>query len=138
MSTRKRIKSGPSAFPAANGCRIPQLVPPEDLGGVRFNLGSVEFLVLTFAAPKEPRLLPGTQQLTPSERTIVDLALAGFSNSEIAKLRGTSTGTIGNQLSAIYRKLGVGSRRELRAYCLALGARTENVPRPVLPQLGLK
>lgn len=130
MSTRSPIKSGPSASPAANECRAAQLVPPDDLGAVRFHVGSTELLLLTFAAPKEPRLRPDAQQLTPSERAIADLTLAGFSNSEIAKLRGTSAGTIGNQLSAIYRKLGLGSRRELRAHCLALAARKTpgNVP----------
>ena len=39
--------------------------------------------------------------------------VAGRSNGEIAAARGRSVRTIANQVAAIFRKLGVGSRLEL-------------------------
>jgi DNA-binding CsgD family transcriptional regulator len=65
-------------------------------------------VVSTAARP----LPPG---LSAAEREVVLALLAGRSNLEIARLRGTSAKTVGNQLHAIYRKLGVGSRSELAA-----------------------
>jgi DNA-binding CsgD family transcriptional regulator len=53
--------------------------------------------------------------LTSAERHLVELAARGLSNQELALLRGSSTRTVEKQLSAAYRKLGVMSRRELRA-----------------------
>jgi DNA-binding NarL/FixJ family response regulator len=51
--------------------------------------------------------------LTPAEQAVVEGALAGRSNAELALSRSTSTRTIANQLSAAYQKLGVRSRSEL-------------------------
>lgn len=53
--------------------------------------------------------------LTLAEREVVRLALAGLSNGEIARARRASERTIANQLASAYRKLEVGSRRELAA-----------------------
>ncbi|PRQ05904.1 Bacterial regulatory protein, luxR family [Enhygromyxa salina] len=53
--------------------------------------------------------------LSESERAVVHALLAGRSNAEIAELRRTSVKTVANQLHAVYRKLGVGSRDELAA-----------------------
>jgi DNA-binding CsgD family transcriptional regulator len=39
----------------------------------------------------------------------------GQSNAAIAKARGTHVRTVANQLAALFRKLGVASRAELRA-----------------------
>jgi DNA-binding CsgD family transcriptional regulator len=58
--------------------------------------------------------------LTAGEQSVVDLALSGLSNPAIARKRQSSPRTIANQLASAYKKLGVGSRRELRA---RLGAR---------------
>jgi DNA-binding CsgD family transcriptional regulator len=55
------------------------------------------------------------ESLSAAEKAVVQAAIAGRSNHEIAAMRGTSVKTIGNQLHAIYRKLGVGSRHELAA-----------------------
>lgn len=52
--------------------------------------------------------------LTPAERAAIHGALAGRSNADIAASRGTSVHTVANQLASAYRKLQVGSRRELR------------------------
>jgi DNA-binding NarL/FixJ family response regulator len=54
-------------------------------------------------------------QLTPSECSVVQLAVRGFSNPRIAALREASAKTIANQLNAAYLKLGVSGRRELLA-----------------------
>src|SRR4051794_7707172 len=53
--------------------------------------------------------------LTPSEAQVTRMVLDGCSNEEIARQRGVSTRTIVNQLAAVYPKLGVSSRRELKA-----------------------
>ena len=59
--------------------------------------------------------------LTPAERAVARDAIAGLSNAAIAKKRRRAPRTIANQLAAIYRKLGVGSRAALAA--LVLGER---------------
>jgi DNA-binding CsgD family transcriptional regulator len=53
--------------------------------------------------------------LTPAEARVAHLAAAGVSNASIARLRRCSANTVANQLAAVYRKLGVGGRRELAA-----------------------
>lgn len=53
--------------------------------------------------------------LTAAEGQVARLVMEGLSNREIGRRRGSSVRTIVNQLARIYRKLGVGSRRELRA-----------------------
>jgi DNA-binding NarL/FixJ family response regulator len=82
--------------------------------GVRrspFSLGGVEFTVVS-----EPAEAPDAlTKLTGAEREVALAALRGLSNEEIARARGTSKRTVANQLAALYRKLGVGSRAELAA-----------------------
>ncbi len=77
--------------------------------GGTFRIGEDEFayLVLGTAGPAVLR------ELTPAEREVVALVREGCSNKQIAALRGTSVHTVGNQLAAIFGKLGVGSRLEL-------------------------
>jgi len=60
-------------------------------------------------------LAASLSQLTASERQIHQLVIDGCSSAEIARRRGVSTRTVVNQLSTVYRKLGVRSRRELIA-----------------------
>lgn len=50
--------------------------------------------------------------LTPAEVQLAAELIEGRSNAEIARLRKRSINTVRNQLAALYRKLGVGSRRE--------------------------
>jgi DNA-binding CsgD family transcriptional regulator len=54
-------------------------------------------------------------RLTDAERAVVELARSGLSNAAIARRRRCSSRTVANQLAVVYKKLGVGSRRELRA-----------------------
>jgi DNA-binding CsgD family transcriptional regulator len=53
------------------------------------------------------------ESLSDAEREVAVLALAGLSNSEIGRRRGTSGRTVANQMATIFRKLGVSSRTEL-------------------------
>ena len=56
--------------------------------------------------------------LTPAEADIAGLLLKGASLREIAALRRTSEATIRQQAQSVYRKSGLGGRRELAAYFL--------------------
>ncbi len=51
--------------------------------------------------------------LTAAEREIVERVVAGWSNERIAESRGVSTSTVANQLTSVYRKVGVQGRHEL-------------------------
>ena len=57
----------------------------------------------------------GLDALTPSERRIVDLAAGGASNPEIAQALFVTVKTVEMHLGNAYRKLGIGSRRQLAA-----------------------
>jgi len=92
-----------------------KLAAPDDLEVHSFRIGLEEYMVLAFRSPTERALPRGVEELTPSERAVVTLVLRGHSNLEIARIRETSPYTVSNQLSAIYRKVGVSSRRELKA-----------------------
>jgi DNA-binding CsgD family transcriptional regulator len=67
------------------------------------------------AAGSRPRrdALSGIDSLTPSERRVADLAVAGRSNREIAQELYVTPKTVEVHLSNAYRKLGIRSRREL-------------------------
>lgn len=51
--------------------------------------------------------------LTPSEKGVALLVIKGFSNGEIAKLRGTTQSTIKSQVTSIFRKAKLTSRLQL-------------------------
>jgi DNA-binding NarL/FixJ family response regulator len=85
-------------------------------GGLRAKLAEV--------AVKGERLLVGTyplvnpsqvEKLTDAEREVVTHLVAGSTNSDIARRRGTSESTVANQIQSIFFKLGVHSRSELAA-----------------------
>ena len=91
--------------------------PPGGLEAETVEIGGQRLVVLSWPAP---RPLPQTVEalLTPAERSVAQLILAGLTIAEIARVRGTSNGTVQKQIDAAYRKLGVGSRRELAARVL--------------------
>lgn len=101
------------------------LSAPTDLEVHRFTLGAEEYVALSFPvqAGQQGESLARVQ-LTQSEREICLLVLEGHSNTEIGRRRGTSPRTIANQVAALYRKLGIGSRRELQALASHLGEYT--------------
>ena len=74
----------------------------------RVSLNGSEHLVLEL--PVAPTAVLA---LTPAERAVVQLALAGLGNAAIAEARKAALSTVENQLSAAYKKLGVSSRVEL-------------------------
>lgn len=76
-----------------------------------FTIGGEELAVITVPAIAATHF----DQLTGAENGVCRLVLAGLSNARIAEVRRTSVRTVGNQISAIYRKLGVVSRSELAA-----------------------
>lgn len=51
--------------------------------------------------------------LTPAERDVTIYILKGMSGADIAAARNVSLGTTKNQITAIFRKIGVSSRSEL-------------------------
>lgn len=65
-----------------------------------------------------PRVSSRLQDLSPGESAVVDLALEGLSNEEIARLRGRSAKTVANQLAAAFARLEVRSRAELASRIL--------------------
>lgn len=61
--------------------------------------------------------------LTPRDRDVVALVLAGHTNAEIARRLDIQLQTLKNALSAIYDKLGVSSRLQLAVLLLRDGDR---------------
>ncbi len=55
----------------------------------------------------------GEWGLTPAEADVAMFAVKGFSNQEIAELRGKSIGTIKAQSNSVFRKAGVSGRAQL-------------------------
>lgn len=53
---------------------------------------------------------PLSAALTAAELRVAEMAVQGMQNKEIARSLNTSPATVRNQLHAVYRKLGVGSR----------------------------
>ncbi|GAA4978806.1 LuxR family transcriptional regulator [Yinghuangia aomiensis] len=67
----------------------------------------------------------GPASLTPSERRVADLAIAGASNRDIAQTLFVTPKTVEVHLGNAYRKLGIGSRHQLMA---ALEQNTADTP----------
>ena len=57
-------------------------------------------------------------QLTPTERHVAIFVMKGFSNAEIARLRGTTESTVKSQLTSIFRKTGLTSRQQLTTHLI--------------------
>lgn len=58
--------------------------------------------------------------LSPSEREVALAALRGYSNAEIAGMRGTSETTVKTQMNAVLRKAGVANRAQLLSHFVDL------------------
>jgi DNA-binding NarL/FixJ family response regulator len=82
--------------------------------------GGEELLVLSIPAEAS-----ATAALTAAELEIARAIAAGATNAEIARRRGTSVRTVGNQVASILRRLEVDSRAQV-AIKMALGDRAQN------------
>lgn len=82
---------------------------PRDVRVSELALGDAELVVLSYATSEGAVL----DSLTQAEREVATAAAAGMSTATIARLRGTSTRTVSNQLASIFAKLAVSSRAEL-------------------------
>lgn len=90
---------------------------PEDLSSTVVEMGSRLVVVLRY----RPGATSGRPRLTRAEEIVLRAIFAGKSNAAIARERGTSARTVANQIASIFRKHGVGSRRELVAAYLKSG-----------------
>jgi DNA-binding CsgD family transcriptional regulator len=86
--------------------------PPKDLQVDFIDIDGQELAVITLPARVQGVSLAG---LSEAEREVVHAVVAGKSNVDIARSRGTSARTVANQLASIYAKLGISSRHELVA-----------------------
>jgi DNA-binding CsgD family transcriptional regulator len=68
---------------------------------------------------RDVSVLSGADALTPAEDRIARLAAEGMSNKEIAQHLFVTVGTVQTTLVHVYRKLGIGGRKEVAA---AIGA----------------
>jgi DNA-binding NarL/FixJ family response regulator len=83
-----------------------ELPTPEGLVAQRLD---EDLVLLSFPLPEAE--VPDALSL--AEQEVAQMVFDGASNQEIARARGVSVKTVGNQLESIYRKLGVSSRVEL-------------------------
>lgn len=51
--------------------------------------------------------------LTPAEQGVAGFAIKGYSNAEIAALRGFAEGTVTTQMNAVFRRASVAGRAQL-------------------------
>jgi len=112
--TKRRATSGVPAKP--EGAKSPgplslvgrAIEAPRGLVAEKLDVEGDEFLLLAF--PAERGDLTG---LTSAEQEVATELLQGKSYQEIARRRGTTSGTVANQVRSIFRKIGVRSRSEL-------------------------
>ena len=95
------------------------LHPPPGTEAHLVEVGGEELLVLRVPLKR----VALHESLSDAERDVAALALAGLSNSEIGRRRGTSGRTVANQMATIFRKLGVSSRTELALSVVVKGGR---------------
>src|SRR5260221_12520117 len=106
-SSIQRDPRGPRRRPS-HPANVPDLPVPSGLRASTVELGSDEYLVLSYPAPVWN--LPSS--LTTAERSIAFAILRGTSTETIAQERCTSARTVANQIAAIFEKMGVKSRIE--------------------------
>lgn len=97
--------------PKACGISHATIPAPSLLRSTRFKVGTEDYAVLSYPLPRWS--LP--ESLTPAERSVLAAILEGSDRAEVAALRGVSRHTVDNQLTLVFRKLGVRSREELAA-----------------------
>jgi DNA-binding CsgD family transcriptional regulator len=86
-----------------------ELPAPGDLRVSRFEVGSDEYMLVSYPLPEWN--LP--RDLTPAEAEVALASLRGASRAQIARDRGCSERTVANLLARVFEKLGVSSKIEL-------------------------
>jgi DNA-binding NarL/FixJ family response regulator len=76
------------------------------------------------ARARDDRPAAGWASLTPAERSVVELAVRGLSNPEIAAELYIGRGTVKTHLAHVYVKLGVANRTELARSAASAGLST--------------
>ncbi len=113
---KRTVRSGRSLDKQVSNLPLPA---PRELEAYTVSEDGEELLILSYAID-EPTPPPG---LSAAERSVAMAVVAGLSNLEIARQRGTSARTVANQMHSIFAKLGVASRAELTRYTKGLRAR---------------
>ncbi len=85
-----------------------------DCGALALAERAYEELTATGARPRKI-LRTGADALTATEHRVAQMAIGGMSNRDIAQALFVTVRTVETHLSHSYRKLGIGSRRELPA-----------------------
>jgi DNA-binding NarL/FixJ family response regulator len=102
----------------AKASAVPAARASEPLRVTTFEAGPDTFAILSFPLDE----LPLPESLSAAEKAVCRLVLTGASNAEIARQRRTSVRTVANQVAAILKKLGAGSRSELPMVLARRGA----------------
>ncbi|WP_169338025.1 helix-turn-helix transcriptional regulator [Nocardia vinacea] len=89
----------------------PQLLEYLERGRAMSLREAIDFI--TRARGKRNRPDSGWESLTPTERSVVELAVSGLTNPEIAARLFISRGTVKTHLAHVYAKLGIANRTEL-------------------------
>ena len=87
----------------------PDPIPSDAEGVAFFTIGDQDFAVVTVTGSPSD----GLSSLSAAEIRVLAELIRGRTNREIADARGTSERTVTNQVSAVFKKLGVRSRSEL-------------------------
>jgi DNA-binding CsgD family transcriptional regulator len=117
--------SGPEGAAAGEeSSASPRIAPPAGLVAWRMDVPGGTFALLEWPTPA-PAEAVARRRLTRAEREVTALLVAGLSNAEIARRRGSSPRTVANQVASIFQKLGVSSRLELQAAIATSGPRSE-------------
>lgn len=90
--------------------RIPDH-PPPGLRAEIIEIAGEAFLIASYPEHEKPAF----QGLSAAEAAVLNAALNGFSNAEIALARNRSVHTIQHQLASALRKLGLTTRAEAAA-----------------------
>jgi len=77
-----------------------------------------EIATALFAHPLAERSTGAYERLSPRERDVLDLVVAGRTNDEIAEALGRARPTVRTHLASVYRKLGVNDRVSAAVYAL--------------------
>ncbi len=102
-------------FPARDWTEHVRIKAPDAFAAWWMRIGSDEFVLFEIPEPLRGPDGAGLPGLTAAEADVARYVLAGLSNAEVARRRGSSPRTVANQVARIFRKLGIASRNELSA-----------------------